>query len=321
MNGRRVMRSLLAYVLTGLFLLPMLASAAARIRQEQVQFGKGESGTTVTGTIQGDQIVDYQLRAGAGQTMVADFKPSNLSAYFNVLPPPGSETAIFVGSISGNHFEGTLPADGVYTVRVYLMRNAARRNESTRYTLKVAIAGRDKSAGESGASSTTAVFDRTLELQGIRFHVTSADEGSINTLRIVPSGLEIDNSPIERTIDGTVTGAEVADLNVDGSPEIYVYVTSAGSGSYGSLVAYSANRRKSLSAVHLPSLKENKAAAKGYMGHDEFAVVESTLVRRFPVYRDGDSNANPTGGMRQLQYKLAPGETGWLLRLDKVVEY
>ena len=164
-------------------------------------------------------------------------------------------------------------------------------------------------------------FDQLLELDGIQFHVTSTNEGSINTLCIVPSGLEIDNSPIVRTIDGTVTGAEVADLNADGSPEIYVYVTSAGSGSYGSLVAYSANRRKSLSEIYLPPVTQNKAASKGYMGHDEFAVVESSLVQRFPVYREGDTNAAPTGGMRQLQYKLHPGEAGWVLGVDRVVDY
>ncbi len=167
----------------------------------------------------------------------------------------------------------------------------------------------------------TVPFDRTLELQGIRFRVTSANEGSINTLQIVPSGLAIDNSPIVRTIHGTITGAEVADLNVDGSPEIYVYVTSAGSGSYGSLVAYSANRRKSLSEIYLPPVTQNEGASKGYMGHDEFAVVESVLVQRFPVYRDGDTNARPTGGMRQLQYKLYPCEAGWVLNIDRVVDY
>lgn len=164
-------------------------------------------------------------------------------------------------------------------------------------------------------------FDRTLELQGIRFHVTSANDGSVNTLYIVPAGLSIDNSPIVRTIDGTVTGAEVADLNVDGSPEIYVYVTSAGSGSYGSLVAYSANRRKSLSAIYLPPLTDNKAASKGYMGHDEFAVVESILARRFPVYRDTDTNAKSSGGMRQIQYKLVRGEAGWMLKVDRVITF
>jgi hypothetical protein len=172
-----------------------------------------------------------------------------------------------------------------------------------------------------GGGHAARPFDRTLELQGIRFRVTSANEGSINTLHIAPCGLAIDNSPIVRTIEGTVTGAEVADLNADGSPEIYVYVASAGSGSYGSLVAYSANRRKSLSEIYLPPVTRNEGAAKGYMGHDEFAVVESFLVRRFPVYREGDTNARPTGGLRQLQYKLQAGEAGWILKIDRVVEY
>ena len=57
------------------------------------------------------------------------------------------------------------------------------------------------------------------------------------------------------------------------------------------------------------------------MGHDRFAIVESTFVQRFPIYRDGDVNAKPTGGTRQLQYKLVPGEAGWILKLDRTVEY
>ena len=321
-GGLFFLKALLACVLAVLLLGTTTASAEVAIRQEQIQFKKGKTSTIITGKIKGDQSVDYQVRASAGQSMVAIFKPSNLSAYFNVLPP-GSDEAIFVGSTSGNRFKAELPADGVYTIRVYLMRNAARRNETANYTLEVGIAGGDKKAAAvSKASPVTGTsFDRTLELQGIRFRVTSANKGSTNTLRIVPAGLEIDNSPIERTINGTVTGAEVADLNVDGSPEIYVYVTSAGSGSYGSLVAYSVNRRKSLSEIYLPPLTENKVASKGYMGHDEFAVVESVLAQRFPIYRDTDTNAKPTGGTRQLQYKLVPGEAGWILKVDRVVEY
>jgi hypothetical protein len=176
-------------------------------------------------------------------------------------------------------------------------------------------------APRKAVSKPEVPFERTLELLGIRFRVTSPNDSSINRLTIVPLGLEVDNSTITREIEGTVTGAEVADLNADGSPEIYVYVASAGSGSYGSLVAYAANRRKSMSEIHLPPIAENKSAAKGYLGHDEFAVVESTLVQRFPIYRSGDTNARPTGGMRQLQYRLTPGEAGWILKLDKVVEY
>ena len=173
----------------------------------------------------------------------------------------------------------------------------------------------------SAASTAADAFDQRLALQGITFHVTCPNDSSAPTVRIGPSGLAIDNSTVRKEVDGQVVGAEVADLNVDGSPEIYVYVQSAGSGSYASLVAYSANKKKSLSEIYLPPITDDSRAAKGYMGHDEFRVVESTLVRRFPVYREGDTNAKPTGGMRQIQYKLVAGEAGWILRPDKVVEY
>ena len=164
-------------------------------------------------------------------------------------------------------------------------------------------------------------FDQTLKLQDISFRVTSANSGSINELNILPSGLTIDNTPIARPIEGQITRAEVADLNTDGSPEVYIYIRSAGSGSYGTLVAFSANKGKSLSEIYLPPVTDDAKAARGYMGHDDFAVVESTLVRRFPVYKDGDNNAAPSGGMRQLQYKLKAGESSWQLKLDRVVEY
>ena len=57
------------------------------------------------------------------------------------------------------------------------------------------------------------------------------------------------------------------------------------------------------------------------MGHDQFAIGEAALLRRFPIYRNGDTNAAPTGGVRQLQYKLKAGEAGWVLKLDNITAY
>lgn len=164
-------------------------------------------------------------------------------------------------------------------------------------------------------------FDRTFTLQGVTFHVGCPNRGSLNTLVITPSGLEVDNAPVREEVDGTVTGAEVADLNGDGSPEIYVYVASAGSGGYGSLVAYAANNKKSLSRITVPDLSADPRLSAGYQGHDEFAVVENVLARRFPVYRTGDPNSNPSGGTRQVQYKLRPGEAAWQLYVDRTTQY
>ncbi|MEN9535295.1 MAG: hypothetical protein RLY69_95 [Verrucomicrobiota bacterium] len=164
-------------------------------------------------------------------------------------------------------------------------------------------------------------FDQKHSLQGVSFRVQCPNQSSINKLTITPEGLEEENTPIVIEVQGSVIGVEVGDLDANGFPEIYVYVQSAGSGSHGSLVAYAANKRKSLSSIFLPDLSEDKVNSKGYMGHDAFALVESTFVRRFPIYKEGDTNSQPSGKTRQLQYKLKAGEAGWILRLDKVIEY
>ena len=164
-------------------------------------------------------------------------------------------------------------------------------------------------------------FHETLSLQGLTFKLSCPNDQSMNHLTIETEGLKQKAEPIHREVDGTIAGAEVADLNVDGFPEVYVYVTSAGSGSYGSVTAFSSNKNKSLSEIYVTPIEKIKKAAKGYMGHDEFSVVESTLVRRFPVYREGDINAKATGGMRQIQYKLKAGEAGWLLVPGRVEQY
>jgi hypothetical protein len=164
-------------------------------------------------------------------------------------------------------------------------------------------------------------FSKKLELQGFSFDIASANDGSVNQLSITPHGLVQQNDPVVVEIDGTVSGAEIADLDSNGFPEIYIYVTSVGSGSYGSLVGYAVNKGASMTEIYLPPVAEDAKHNHGYMGHDEFAVVEGTFVQRFPIYKDTDSNSQPTGGTRQLQYKLKAGEAGWLLKLAKVIEY
>lgn len=149
-------------------------------------------------------------------------------------------------------------------------------------------------------------FEKVLSLQEVTFTISATAGGALNTLTIRPEGLQVDNRLAFHRIDGNVVDAEIEDLNADGWPELLIYIQSAGSGSYGSLIGYSVNNGKSMSPIALPDLTE--ALSEGYMGHDEFTVIETSLARRFPVYRKGDSNAEPTGPIRQIQYKLVEGE-------------
>ena len=116
------------------FLLTAGSSSAQEVREQRVRFETASSSATVEGTITGYEIVDYVLGARGGQTMGVSFETDHLASYFNVLPP-GSETALFVGSSGGDIWRGMLPVDGDYRIRVYLMRSAARRGGVSLRTL------------------------------------------------------------------------------------------------------------------------------------------------------------------------------------------
>jgi hypothetical protein len=109
-------------------------------RQEWVRFAKGAESAEIKGQLRGDKTVDYVLLASAGQTLTVGLKTSHGATYFNVLPPGSRDVAMFIGQFGGN-FKGMLPTDGDYTIRVYLMRSAARRNESSDYTLNISVTG------------------------------------------------------------------------------------------------------------------------------------------------------------------------------------
>ena len=139
-------------MIIGLALLSMPAFAQDT-RDEQVQFARGTSGATIRETITGHQSVNYKVTAKAGQSMVLVLTTDNASNYFNIFAPgkvPGDE-AMFIGSTQGDRYAGTLPKDGEYKVQLFLMRNAARRNEKANYTLEIKIEGSAKTTSSDSS--------------------------------------------------------------------------------------------------------------------------------------------------------------------------
>lgn len=164
-------------------------------------------------------------------------------------------------------------------------------------------------------------FKKEFSFGKFHFIVEATNNQSINRLKIIPSGLKLSNSILTKDIDGAVADARVVDIDNNGYPEVYVWFNSAGSGSYGDLIAYAVNKGKSMSEIFFPPLQEDPKNSIGYMGHDEFEIVEGALVRRFPLYDKGDTNSRPSGKMRQLQYKLVEGEASWKLKLYNSIEF
>lgn len=117
---------------------PASASFAQDIRIVDVRFPRGASGTTVSDTIVGYQMINYRIGVSAGQTMSVQLDTDNPSNYFNI-NAPGASAAAYNSSISGNTANFRIPSSGNYIISVYLMRNAARRGESADFDLTLYV--------------------------------------------------------------------------------------------------------------------------------------------------------------------------------------
>lgn len=138
MTERKISMLKLAPLALALFVISTHACAQEGGRNERVQFADGAPSKAMKGRIKGHATVNYLAAANAGQELRVSLKTSNPSSYFNVTAP-GAEAAMFVGSVSGHEFAAILPSSGDYKIQVYLMRNAARRNEVANYTLHIGV--------------------------------------------------------------------------------------------------------------------------------------------------------------------------------------
>ncbi|MFB1486113.1 MULTISPECIES: SH3 domain-containing protein [unclassified Thiocapsa] len=185
--------------------LPVLAGD--EIREERVQFKAGTSGTTLKGNLRGRDTLDYVLGAKAGQHMTVELHTDNPQNYFNILPPGSSDEAIFVGSSSGNRFDGTLPDSGDYRIRVYLMRAAARRDEQASYRLSIHIGGDH----HQSSAAPTGDFADGLSGGPDYWEVTGVPRGDTLNVRAGPSSHEtvldeVDNGTLLRNLGCRMSG-------------------------------------------------------------------------------------------------------------------
>ena len=166
----------------------------------------------------------------------------------------------------------------------------------------------------------SAPFAQNFRWGKIQFSVETANLPGHNKVRITPSGLSVNNQPLERQIAGQLLSGEVADINRDGSPELYLFVRSGDAVPRTQLLAFSVNRGKSLSDVHLAPLNGRPDLTRGYRGWDQFAVVESALVQRFPVFADQAADTEPSA-VRQIRFRLSRGEASWQLLAGPAEEF
>jgi hypothetical protein len=120
------------------------ALPAAALQSSDVRFQSGNYGTTLSGTITGNEYFDYRLAAKAGQKLFVELrvagKNGDGSVFLNILPPGSADVAIYNGSTDADRSTTVqLPTTGTYTIRVYLMGNDRDAGKTVGYNVDVSI--------------------------------------------------------------------------------------------------------------------------------------------------------------------------------------
>jgi hypothetical protein len=114
------------------------ASAAGQLARHMTELSGAPQTKTMRGKLRAHDTAEYNIRLRAGQSLTVTLKTNRRSNYFNVVGP-GEGDALFVGSRDGARYSAKVAQDGDYKISVYLMANAARRDERANYTLKIAV--------------------------------------------------------------------------------------------------------------------------------------------------------------------------------------
>jgi hypothetical protein len=146
---------------------PLVVTPAHAQQAQDIQFARGTTGSTVAGSIRGDQYIDYRMTVRAGQRINISLQPTKGSPYFNVLEPGSIDAAVYNSSVNGQRYNGTTARSGTYTIRVYQMRATGRRGETASYRMTVSVSG--------AAASGTAPSHRPADalVSGTPYHATA----------------------------------------------------------------------------------------------------------------------------------------------------
>ncbi|MGQ0286467.1 hypothetical protein ACT2CV_04595 [Pasteurellaceae bacterium 22721_9_1] len=90
---------------------------------------------TIKGNIKRYQVTEHYLKVKKGEQLKIDLTSHNRFIYFSLFEPNHAQ-AIF-SNMENEHFQGKAKYNGKYKIRVYLVRAAARRNESASYQLNI----------------------------------------------------------------------------------------------------------------------------------------------------------------------------------------
>jgi hypothetical protein len=138
------------------------------------------------------------------------------------------------------------------------------------------------------------------------YHVAAITRGNGNLRDLVIAVGSVKDttqadSIIEMDVKGQVRNMMIADLDGNGKPELYFYMLSAGTGQFGKIYAYDLTGKVARISTNAIDTMERA----GYRGQDSFYIKGKSLVRTFPMYREGDPDVlTGKNAINTIEYNL-----------------
>lgn len=164
-----------------------------------------------------------------------------------------------------------------------------------RHTLKALLAALLLSARPCPAAEAGCGYDSMLAGDAVKVRVTvpPKEPCAIGTCTVTFAWKGAPPQVVKLKREGTVSNVFFEDVTRDGRRDLVVFFTSAGSGAYGHLDIWEWQKDRFKAGIVSDLMPDQRA---GYQGHDIFTAAAGVLRRRFPLYREGDSNCCPSGG-------------------------
>jgi hypothetical protein len=106
----------------------------------RVTFDEGSTERSFDDTIGGFEEVSYVVPLRQGQSLFVSLASNNISNCFDIYAPNVTKP-VYVGGDSGSTHRLLARTSGDYRVKVFLLRLAAREDQSAHYTLELKVAG------------------------------------------------------------------------------------------------------------------------------------------------------------------------------------
>jgi hypothetical protein len=148
-------------------------------------------------------------------------------------------------------------------------------------------------------------FEERLTAGSVTFIVESPNASS-NYFTLNTEGMSVRNEETKMEVNGAVVRAQLADLNQDSYPEVYIFTRS--DNGTEKVHAFASYRNRSYGQIYMAEA-ENAANQRDRDGVETFELMETALLRKFSTPQNEQRSGNP----QTITYTLKKGETSYRL--------